>query len=326
MAAADLPFEPLHQPAGTTVANVQRALMIGGGTMGSSVAVVFVAGGWRVDVVSPTAATRDSLGKRVGQGLARMGKTFDPALLAVHADYSTVPWADIDIVVENVSEDLALKRAVFADLVRHAKPGTPLTSNSSSYPISEIAQGLPTQERMMGLHFYMPAFLIPLVEIVRAEATDVALAERVGEWMWALGKRPVQVKRDIAGFLANRVQHALIREAVNMLEMGIASPQDIDAAIRYSFGFRLAAAGPLMQREHAGWDMSCAVAKSLYPHLSTMNGPPPVVEALIERGHFGMKSGQGLYPWDAASIAREKERYEKALQAVLAVFEREGLQ
>ena len=307
------------------MASAQRALIIGGGTMGSGVAVVFLAGGWNVDIVSPTAATRASLPTRIAQGFARIGKSFDPAKLAIHADYAGVPWPAVAIVVENVSEDLALKRAVFADLVRYSKPETPLTSNSSSYPISEIAQGLPTQQRMTGLHFYMPAFLVPLVEVVRAEATDIALADRVGEWMWALGKRPVQVKRDIAGFLANRIQHALIREAVNMLELGIASPEDIDAAIRYSFGFRLAAAGPLMQREHAGWDMSCAVAKSLYPHLSNMTGPPPIVEALVARGHFGMKTGHGLYPWDAASIAKEKERYEKALQAVLAVFEREGL-
>jgi 3-hydroxybutyryl-CoA dehydrogenase len=304
----------------------QRALIVGGGTMGASVSVVFLAGGWRVDVVSPTAATRESLGKRVGQGMARLGKTLDPGHLALHADYARVPWQDVTIVVENVSEDLALKRAVFADLVRLSAPSTPLTSNSSSYPISAIGAGLPTQDRMMGLHFYMPAFLVPLVEVVRAAATDVALADRVGEWMWALGKRPVQVKRDIEGFLANRIQHALIREAVNMLELGIASPEDIDAAIRYSFGFRLAAAGPLMQREHAGWDMSYAVAKSLYPHLSNMTAPPPVIEALVACGQFGMKSGHGLYPWDAASIAKEKERYEKALQAVLAVFEHEGLQ
>ncbi len=308
------------------MANAQRALIIGGGTMGCGVAVVFLAGGWDVDVVSPTPATRDSFAKRAGQGLVRMKKTLDPARLTIHADYPSVPWADVDLVVENVNEDLALKQKIFADLVKHSKSTTPLTSNSSSYPISEIALGLPTQERMLGLHFYMPAFLVPLVEVVRAEATDIALAERIGEWMWALGKRPVQVKRDIEGFLANRIQHALIREAVNMLEMGIASAQDIDAAIRYSFGFRLAAAGPLMQREHAGWDMSYAVAKSLYPHLSSMSAPPPAIEALVERGHFGMKSGHGLYPWDAESIAKEKERYEKALQAVLAVFEREGLQ
>ncbi|MCL4746472.1 MAG: 3-hydroxyacyl-CoA dehydrogenase [Burkholderiaceae bacterium] len=293
--------------------------------MGSGVAVVFLAGGWAVDVVSPTAATRDSLAKRVGTAMQRIGKEFDASMLAVHADYDSVPWDRITIAVENVNENLELKQKVFADLVRRAQPGTPLTSNSSSYPISEIGQGLPTQERMMGLHFYMPAFLVPLVEIVRAETTDVAVAERVGEWMWALGKRPVQVRRDIPGFLANRIQHALIRESVNMLEMGIASAEDIDAAIRYSFGFRLAAAGPLMQREHAGWDMSYSVARSLYPDLSNMDAPPPVIEKMVQAGNFGMKSGQGLHPWNAESIAKEKERYEQALQTVLAVFEREGL-
>ncbi|MDH4053659.1 MAG: 3-hydroxyacyl-CoA dehydrogenase NAD-binding domain-containing protein [Rubrivivax sp.] len=229
-------------------------------------------------------------------------------------------------MVENVSEDLELKRSVFADLVRRSHPDTVLSSNSSSHPISDIGQGLATQHRMIGLHFFMPAYLVPLVEVVRSEATRPALADQVCEWMWALGKRPVLVKRDIPGFLANRIQHALIREAVNMLQMGIASAADIDAAIRYSFGFRLAAAGPLMQREHAGWDMSFAVAKSLYPDLTNMTAPPPVIERLVERGHFGMKTGQGLHAWDAASIAKEKGRYEQALQAVLAVFEREGLQ
>ena len=302
-----------------------RALSIGGGTMGCGVAVVFLAGGWKVDVVSPTAATRETLPKRVAAAMKRMGKEFDPGTLAAHADYDTVPWPEIAIAVENVTEDIDLKRRVFAELVKHAKPGTPLTSNSSSFPISEIGQGLPTQERMMGLHFYMPAFLVPLVEIVRAEATDIALAERVGDWMWALDKRPVQVKRDIPGFLANRIQHALIRESLNMLEMGIASAEDIDAAIRYSFGFRLAAAGPLLQREHAGWDMSYAVAKSLYPDLTDMNAPPPVIEKMVKAGNFGMKTGRGLMPWNAESIAKEKERYEQALQALLKVFEREGL-
>ena len=234
------------------MSSTQRAVIIGGGTMGFGVAVVFLAGGWRVDLVSRTAATREGLPARVSQALAKMDKPFDPALFTIHADYTSVPWSDTSIVVENVSEDLNLKREVFKDLVRLSKPDTVLTSNSSSYPISEIGQGLATQNRMLGLHYFMPAYLVPLVEVVRAEATDAALADRVCEWMWALGKRPVLVNRDIPGFLANRIQHALIREAVNMLEMGIASAEDIDAAIRYSFGFRLAAAGPLMQREHAG--------------------------------------------------------------------------
>jgi 3-hydroxybutyryl-CoA dehydrogenase len=307
------------------VASPSRALIVGGGTMGSGVAAVFLRGGWRVDVVSPTAATRDSLPQRVAQAMARIGLPFDPADLAVHADYGQVPWADTAIVVENVREDLALKQAVFAELVRRARAQTILASNSSSFPISDIGRGLPTPQRMMGLHFFMPAYLVPLVEVIRGRATDAGLAERVGEWMWSLGQRPVQVKRDIPGFLGNRMQHALIREALNLLQSGVASAEDIDAAIRYSFGFRLAAAGPLLQREHAGWDMSFAVAQSLYPDLSNMDKPPPVIEQMVRRGHYGMKSGQGLRTWDADAIAREKSRYEQALQTVLQVFEREGL-
>ena len=304
---------------------VRRALMVGGGTMGSGVAVVFLAGGWCVDVVTPSEKTRASLADRCAQGLKRMGKPFDPAALAVHAGYDTVPWGEVGIVVENVSEDLALKQRVFAELVGVAPRGIPLTSNASSFPISAIGHGLETQDRMMGLHFYMPAFLVPLVEVVRSTRTDVALADQVGAWMWRLGKRPVQVARDIEGFLANRIQHALIREAVNMVQLGIASPQDVDAAIRYSFGFRLAVAGPLLQREHAGWDMSYAVAKSLYPYLSKMDAPPPVVEEMVKAGHYGMKTGRGFYAWDKESIAKEKERYERALQKILAIFAEEGL-
>lgn len=304
----------------------QRVLIVGGGTMGFGVAAVLLAGGWRVDVVSPTAATRDSLPQRVAQALQRIDKVFDPLRLAVHADYARVPWADTALVIENVREDLALKQAVFAQLVRLSAPHTILGSNSSSFPISAIGQGLAAQDRMLGLHFFMPAYLVPLVEVIRGPATDVALAERVGAWMWALGKRPVQVKRDIPGFLGNRMQHALIREALSLLQSGVASAEDIDAAIRYSFGFRLAAAGPLLQREHAGWDMSFAVARSLYPQLSNMSTPPPVIEDMVRQGHHGMKTGQGLMRWDAESIAREKARYERALMTVLQVFEREGLE
>lgn len=304
----------------------KRVLIVGGGTMGAGVSVVFLAGDWAVEAVSPSEKTRASLPARIEQGLRRMGQPFDPARLRVHPGYADVPWDEVGIVVENVSEDLALKQRVFAELARLAPREIPLTSNASSFPISAIGRGLDTQERMMGLHFYMPAFLVPLVEVVRSERTDAALAARVGDWMWALGKRPVQVARDIEGFLANRIQHALIREAVNMVELGIASPQDVDAAVRYSFGFRLAAAGPLLQREHAGWDMSYAVAKSLYPHLSKMDAPPPVVEAMVRAGHYGMKTGRGFYPWDKDSIALEKERYERALQAILRIFAEEGLQ
>ena len=302
-----------------------HALIVGGGTMGSGVSVVFLAGGWSVDLVTPGEKTRATAPERIAAGLKRLGKELDANKLRVHADYAAIDWTTVDVVVENVHEDLALKQNVFAELDRLVPPRAPVGSNSSSYPISQIAKGLKTQDRMLGIHFYMPAFLVPLVEVVCSTRSDRHLADKVMQWMWDLGKRPVLVARDIEGFLANRIQHALIREAVNMVQLGIASPQDVDAAIRYSFGFRLAVAGPLLQREHAGWDMSYAVAKSLYPHLSKMNEPPPVVEGMVKRGHYGMKTKRGFYEWDAETIAKEKERYEKALQTVLRIFAEEGL-
>ena len=154
-----------------------------------------------------------------------------------------------------------------------AQPGCALTSNSSSFPISEIAKDLKTQGRMMGLHFFMPAHLIPLVEVVRSVHTDVKQAERVGEIMRSLGKRPVQVKKDVIGFLGNRIQGALMREALWLIEQGVASPEDIDATVRLRFGFRYAAAGPIVQKEHSGWDTTCAVAKIIWPDLTNADWP-----------------------------------------------------
>ena len=141
-------------------------------------------------------------------------------------------WQSIDVVVETVTEDLELKRRLFAEMETLAQPGCAITSNSSSFPISEIAKDLKTQGRMMGLHFFMPAHLIPLVEVVRSVHTDVKQAERVGEIMRSLGKRPVQVKKDVIGFLGNRIQGALMREALWLIEQGVASPEDIDATVR----------------------------------------------------------------------------------------------
>jgi 3-hydroxybutyryl-CoA dehydrogenase len=254
-----------------------------------------------------------------------MGKPDDVSGLATYATLEEAPWSQIDIVVETVTEDLTLKQKIFADLERLSRPGVPLTSNSSSFPISEIGKGLASQDRMMGLHFFMPAHLIPLVEVVRSIHTDVGLAEEVGEIMRALGKRPVQVKKDVIGFLGNRIQGALMREALWLIEQGVASPEDIDATVRLSFGFRYAAAGPITQKEHSGWDTTCAVAKIIWPDLNNSDGPPPVLQRNVDQGRIGFKTKGGFFDWDDASIAKERARYERALSRCLEIFREEGI-
>jgi 3-hydroxybutyryl-CoA dehydrogenase len=303
----------------------RHALVLGGGTMGVGIIAMFLGGGWKVDVVSRSASTRDGLPAATSRALVAMGKPDDVSGLATYATLEEAPWAKIDIVVETVTEDLALKRQIFAELERLSRPGVPLTSNSSSFPISEIGKGLASQHRMMGLHFFMPAHLIPLVEVVRSVQTDVALAEKVGATMSELGKRPVQVKKDVIGFLGNRIQGALMREALWLLEQGVASPEDIDATVRLSFGFRYAAAGPITQKEHSGWDTTCAVAKIIWPDLSNADGPPPVLQHNVDRGRIGFKTKGGFFDWDEASMAKERARYERALSKCLEIFREEGI-
>ncbi len=300
-----------------------RAVVIGGGVMGAGIATIFAAGGWQIDVVSPSQKTRDALPAKLADGLARLGANAGASRAATYATLPEVAWNEVDIVVESVTEDLALKQKIFAEMEKLAPAAIPLTSNSSSYPISEIGKGLKTQARMMGLHFFMPAHIAPLVEVVRSVHTDVALAEQVGDWMRALGKHPVQVKRDIIGFLGNRIQAALMREALHLIDTDVASPEDVDAAVRYGFGFRYAAAGPILQKEHSGWDTTNAVSNIIYPDLCNASTSIPVLQKMAAENRIGMKTGEGFYKWDADAIAREKARYEKALMATVAVLKAE---
>lgn len=302
-----------------------HALVIGGGTMGVGIIAMFLGGGWTVDVVSRSASTRDGLPGACRRALTAMGKPADVAGLRCFATLPEADWPRVEIAVETVTEDLALKRSLFAEMERLATPSCALTSNSSSFPISEIGQGLATQARMMGLHFFMPANLIPLVEVVRSVHTDPALAEKVGMIMSSLGKRPVQVKKDVIGFLGNRIQGALMREALWLIEQGVASPEDVDATVRLSFGFRYAAAGPIVQKEHSGWDTTCAVAKIIWPDLSNADGPPPVLQRNVDQGRIGFKTKGGFFDWDDESIARERARYERALRKCLEIFKEEGI-
>jgi 3-hydroxybutyryl-CoA dehydrogenase len=302
-----------------------QALVIGGGTMGVGIIAMFLAGGWKVEVVSRSKSTRDGLPAATAKALAAMGKPADMAALKTYATMAEATWDKIVIAVETVTEDLPLKQKLFAEMEALARADCALTSNSSSFPISAIGKGLKTQGRMMGLHFFMPAHLIPLVEVVRSVHTDAKLAEKVGAIMSSLGKRPVQVRKDVIGFLGNRIQGALMREALWLIEQGVASPEDIDATVRLSFGFRYAAAGPIVQKEHSGWDTTCAVAKIIWPDLCNENGPPPVLQNNVDQGRIGFKTKRGFFEWNDESMARERARYERALRKCLEIFKEEGI-
>ncbi|HKB82350.1 MAG TPA: 3-hydroxyacyl-CoA dehydrogenase NAD-binding domain-containing protein [Burkholderiales bacterium] len=296
----------------------KRAVIIGGGTMGADVAAIFAAGGMGVEIVQRPGKTHDTLRERFARSMAELGSARPD--VSLHDALRDVPWQHAGIVVETVNEDLPLKQRIFAELEALAPADIALTSNSSSFPISRIADGLKSAHRMLGLHFFMPAHMVPLVEVVRSDATDPALARSVFELMQRLGRKPVMVAKDIPGFLANRMQHALMREAWSLIERGIATPEDVDIAVRYGFGFRYVAAGPILQKEMSGLDVNFLASSTVFPDLCNDAKPAAKLAAKVKAGEIGMKSGKGFYDWPAEKIARVKARYQIALKRGLEIL------
>ena len=304
-----------------SIPSVQQVAVVGAGTMSADIAAIFVARGIDVHVFGRPGRSLDTVRERIAAACEQIeGRKARPAAVHVASDLATLPWQQIGLVIESVREDLALKRDVFAALEKHASSGIPLTSNSSSFPISRIGEGLATQQRMLGLHFFMPAHLVPLVEVVSSERTDPAAARRVFGIMESVGSVPVMVKRDIPGFLANRIQHALMREVWSLIDRGIASPEDVDKAVRYGFGMRYIAAGPVLQKELSGLDVNLAASRAVYPDLCNDDAPPRMLAEMVGRGELGVKTGKGFWTWSAERIAAEKARYNRVLARTLALL------
>lgn len=297
-----------------------RTVVVGAGTMGVDVAIVLARGGSQVTLVEPSEARRATVAPHVQTNLDAMGLGHRSALVTCVASLDDVAWPGVALVVECVPENLGVKQALFAQLVQHADPTTVLASNSSSFPISAIAQGLASAQRMVGLHFFMPAHLVPLVEVVLGPQTDAALADGVSAFMRGCGSVAVLVRKDKPGFLANRLQHALAREAFALIDEGVATPEDVDAAVRFGFGFRFLAAGPVMQRDHAGLDVHCAAAATMYPSLAANHSPALALSERVAQGKLGMKTGEGFYRWTPETRQAERDRYDHLLRQGLALI------
>lgn len=301
--------------------NNRQAVVIGGGIMGGDIATVFAAHGWTVHVMSPSLKTREALPARIAAGLAKLGAPADyAASVHCHSELKAIPWSGIDIVVEAATEDLPLKQKLFAEVEALAKPDIPLASNTSNFPIGEIAKGLKHPQRVAGLHFFMPAHLVPLVEVVSSPLTDAKVAQSLVQLLKDLDKAPIWVRKDVPGFVGNRLQHAMMREALYLIADGVTDAEGIDTAVRQGFGFRFIACGPMMQKEMSGWDTNYLVGEALYPHLHTEQAPPKFLKEMVAKGRTGMKAKAGMWDWDEEKIRKEKSRIEKALQAGFTVL------
>jgi 3-hydroxybutyryl-CoA dehydrogenase len=215
---------------------------------------------------------------------------------------------DADFIVEAALEDLAVKQALFAEIEAAARPDAILASNTSVIPITAIMGALRDRSRALGTHWWNPPFLVPLVEVIGTEWTSADIIDRTIALHKAVGKTPVHVKKDVAGFVGNRLQHALWREAIALVEHGICDAETVDTVIKASFGRRLAVLGPLENADLVGTDLTLAIHKTVLPAIESRPGPSPFLEQLVADGRLGMKSGEGFRAWTADEQADLRRR------------------
>ena len=308
---------------------MKSVAVVGTGIMGAGIAAGFLAKSVPVVILGRSKEKADacldkaiSLAKKIGvdgdYATKDQADIKKQQVVGVLEEYQG--WNDCIWVIETIAENLALKQEIFKYLDRVVPPNIPIGSNSSGFPISKIAEGLNTANRMMGAHYFMPAEVVPLVEIVMGQKTEIQFAEKACVLYRSIDKKPVLVKKDIPGFLANRIQHALMREALSLVQEGIATPEDIDDAVRYSFGFRYAAVGPMTQKEISGWDGMANAAKEIYPSLSNIATLPPKVVQMMAEGKTGMKAGEGFRKWSPEEISQVSDSYSRKLKAAFDVL------
>ena len=301
---------------------MSKVVVMGTGTMGVGIAASFLAYGAKTILLGRDFNKAELNLSRVEACADTIIPTWRDSgaqlIAGSIADWSD--WQNTDLLIETISERLDLKKALFRELDQRVPPNIPIGSNSSGFPISDIAQGLVTSHRMFNTHYFMPAHIVPLVEVVLGENSDPQMAEEICNLYRSHGKKPVLVKRDIPGFLANRIQHALMREALSLVQEGIASPDDVDTAVRYSFGFRYAAVGPMTQKEISGWEGMTLAAEVIYPSLSNIQAPPDCVMDLVNSGKTGMAKGAGFREWSSEEAAQMKQVYETRLKAAFEVL------
>ncbi len=286
----------------------ENVAVLGGGLMGAAIAQLFAAAGHAVQVFEPNAEARSALPERMRDSLRMVGGDVAVAdAVGISGDLGLAV-ATAAYVTEAVPERLELKRQVFADLERLAPDDAILASNSSVIPITEIAAGLASAHRMVGTHWWNPAHLIPLVEVIQGAQTSVATIEATMDILHRIGKQPAHVKRDVPGFVGNRLQHALWREAIAMVAEGICDAETLDTCVKTSFGLRLPVLGPLENADLVGLELTLDIHRTIIPALDRHDGPHEILGELIAAGRRGFATNAGFRDWTPEQIAQTRER------------------
>lgn len=277
--------------------------VVGAGLMGHGIAQVFALAGHEVTITDTVMKNLDTVISRVAANLRDLGDDENAATRVRPCVDLAEAVRDADYVVEAVLEDLPLKQKLFGEIERHVRPDTILASNTSVIPITSIMQGLNKRERALGTHWWNPPFLVPLVEVIETQWTSQQAIAWTMQLHQAAGKKPAHVKKDVPGFIGNRLQHALWREAISLVEQGICDAETVDAVVKASFGRRIAVLGPLENADLVGTDLTLAIHNNVLPAIDSRPEASPYLKRLVADGKLGFKSGEGFRKWSAEQQA-----------------------
>lgn len=306
-----------------SIENIKTVAVVGAGTMGPGMASTFARYGFdtylsdiKDDQLEKARGTIDFVFKTlVGGGFL----TADEAEAAKKRITLTTNQAEAvgkaDFVVETVPERLEIKKAVFTDLVKQAKPGVILASNTSGIPITTLQEGLAGPNRIVGMHWSNPPHLIPVIEVIKGAQTDGETVETIKEIIAKIGMVAGIVDKDVPGFVENRILYAIMREALHLLDEGVASAQDIDTITKWGIGYKLSVIGPLELLDVAGLDIYTAVASYLNKDLSNNTGISSTVTEKVEEGKLGLKTQGGLFEYTPEQIAELAQKRGRLLVA-----------
>lgn len=271
--------------------------VIGAGLMGHGIAQVFAQAGHLVRVYDPQYTALESLRQRIEKNLTDLGQDVAAAQRVYPVEDLGQCVTGADVVFEAGPENLEFKQKLFLQLELMAPAHALLASNTSVIPITDIMCDVTTGHRAMGTHWWNPPYLVPLVEVIKTPHTDARLAQDMFDLLAAVGKTPAMVEKDVPGFIGNRLQHALWREAVALVADGVCDAKTVDTVVKASFGRRLPVLGPLENADLVGIDLTLAIHETVLPDINRHPGPSPYLAQLIAAGRLGMKSGEGFQTW-----------------------------